>query len=310
MEGPSGGYAKALLFVSLCLIWGTTWLAIKVGLDDLPPFLSAAIRMMIAAGLLFFWKWLRGISREGGQREPHGFLFLLSFFWITLPYGFVYWGEQYVSSGLSAVLFATMPFHVATMGHFWLPGEELTARKAAGLLVGFLGVLVIFLEGTGSPAVGDIRGIIVLLLSPLAASISSILAKRRIASLHPVASNAWVMAYGTIFLFLGSLLFESDQTARFSGRAIFTLFYLGIIGTALAFSVYLYLLKAETALKMSLIAYITPVIALFVGWLVRGEVISLEIAAGSVLVFLGVHLVTRRGHVPRNGSNEVSSSYG
>jgi drug/metabolite transporter (DMT)-like permease len=288
---------NTFLFSILCLIWGTTWLAIKVGLDDLPPFLSASLRFVIASSVLFLVKRNRWFRGEEGSKDQHLFYFMISFLWITLPYGLVYWGEQYVSSGLSAIIFATMPFYVAVMGHFWITGETLTVRKVLGLLVGFSGLLVIFFDTTGEPTVYALYGLVALALSPLTAAISNVLVKRRITHIDPVSMNAYVMVYGAVFLMASSLFLEWDQPYRFSGMAIFTLFYLGIMGSALAFVLYVYLLKTETALKMSLIVYITPVIALFVGWLFREETVTVMVVVGSVLVFLGIYLVSRRDPV-------------
>jgi drug/metabolite transporter (DMT)-like permease len=284
---------RLLLYVVLCLIWGTTWLAIKVGLDDLPPFLSASIRFMIASTILFALIRARKSRTKEENGESRVFFFFLSFVWITIPYGLVYWGEQYVSSGLCSILFATMPFYVALMGHFWVAGESLNTWKVIGLVVGFLGLLAIFFETSGSPKIEAVYGFVALMLSPLVAAVSNVIVKQRISRLDVTSMNAQVMAYGAIFLFIFSLFLEWGQPIRFSGRAIFTLFYLGTLGSAFAFVVYTHLLKTETVLKMSLIVYITPVIALFVGWIFRGETITLKVLAGSALVFLGVHLVTR-----------------
>jgi drug/metabolite transporter (DMT)-like permease len=283
-----------ILFIVLCLIWGTTWLAIKIGLDDLPPFLSSALRFVVAFSVLVLVKVRRGRDRRG-EPELHRFYFFLSFFWVTIPYGLVYWGEQYVSSGLSAILFATMPFYVAFFSHVALPGERLDVRTVAGLLIGFLGLAIIFFESAHTPASGALRGIVALILSPLAAAIANVAAKRRIATLDPVTMNLWMMGYGAVFLLAISLVMERGTPVDFSRSALLTLIYLGVFGSALAFVLYTYLLKMETALKMSLIVYITPVIALFAGWFIRDETITAEIVAGSGLVFLGVYMVSRRG---------------
>jgi putative membrane protein PagO len=283
-----------LFYLLLCLIWGTTWLVIKIGLDDLPPFLAASLRFVIASSLLFAVARLKRPSGGKRQKEPHLFYFALSFCWITIPYGLVYWGEQYVASGLSAILFATMPFYVALMGHFLLVKETLTPRRVLGLLVGFLGLLVIFFGTTASPSIGAARGVIALMLSPLAAAISNVWVKRRVATLHPISMNACMMGYGAVFLFVLSLTLERGSAVSLSGKAVFSLFYLAILGSALAFALYVQLLKSETALKMSLIVYITPVIALFVGWLFRGETVTPVVALGSALVLLGVYMVTKR----------------
>lgn len=285
---------KHILYLLLCLIWGTTWLAIKVGLDDLPPFLSASIRFAIAASFLFLIVRFRRTGLGRGAKEPHRFYFAVSFFWITLPYGLVYWAEQFVSSGLSAILFATMPIYVALMGHFWLLGERLNLKKIFGLLIGFFGLLVIFFDTAASPGIGAVYGLIALMVSPVLAAVSTVLVKRRIDELDPVSMNFYVMMYGAVFLFLTSMALERGRPLHFTPSAVFTLVYLGTLGSAIAFVIYIYLLRSMTALKMSLMVYITPVIALFIGWLFRGEVITANILIGSALVFLGIYLASRR----------------
>ena len=284
-----------ILYLLLCLIWGTTWLAIKVGLDDLPPFFSASLRFVIAALLLFLVMRIKGAGERSGEKEPHRFYFAVSFLWITLPYGLVYWGEQYVSSGLSSILFATMPIYVALLGHFWLIGEGLNLKKIFGLLIGFLGLLVIFSDTADSPGFEAVYGLIALMVSPFLAALSNIMVKRRIDEVNPVSMNFYVMMYGALFLFLASLLLERGQPFHFTSSALFTLVYLGSLGSALAFVVYLHLLRSMTVLRMSLIVYITPVIALLVGWLFRGEIITADVLVGSSLVFIGSPPTSKNG---------------
>jgi len=291
-----------ILFSTLCLVWGTTWLAIKIGLDDLPPFFAAPIRFVVATSVLALVRRRRRARRGGGGAEPHLFYFLLSFCWVTLPYGLVYWAEQSVASGLSAIIFATMPLYVAILSHYVLPGGRLDRGKGAGLVVGFLGIGVIAVGGHGGVGSGSPYAIAALALSPLCAAVASVAAKRRIASLDPVSMNVWMMGYGALFFLAASLLTERGETISFSGTALLSLLYLGMIGSAFAFVLYTWLLREETALKMSLIAYITPVIALFAGWLVRSETITPGVLVGTALVFGGVYRVTRGG----GGSDEAS----
>ncbi|HEY7472154.1 MAG TPA: EamA family transporter, partial [Gemmatimonadota bacterium] len=157
---------------AISFIWGSTWLAIKIGLEAMPPFLSAGMRFTLAAGVLAGLSWVQGVPMPGSVRTHAGLLTLgvLNF---VVNYGVVYWGEQYVSSGLTAVLFATYPLFVLMIAHATLGSEEITPLKALGVVLGFAGVAVIFRSDltVDDPRTALAGGLI--LVSPLASAVTS-----------------------------------------------------------------------------------------------------------------------------------------
>lgn len=293
MERPA---IKAALAISaLILIWGSTWSVIAIGLRDTPPFTGAAVRFAIASVLLL------AIARK--QRVPLGKTRLERRLWLvnallsfTISYGVVYWGEQWVPSALAAVLFTTFPLLVALFAHWLLPGEQLTGRTVIGIVLGFGGVMWIFsddLSGLGGPTALNVAA--VMLLSPLSASLGSVLIKRWGSGVHPLSLTAVPMGICAVLLGSLAVIFEREQEVIWSARSIGAVLYLAIAGSAVTFSLYFWLLQKMPATRLSLITYGVPIVALTLGVVFLGEPISARMIGGTVMVLLGVSLALRRG---------------
>lgn len=275
-------------FLVMTTIWGTTWAVVRVGLDYIPPFTGAALRFAIGGALLLLLARWKGIplGRDRWERR---------LWWITgigsfvFGYGTIYWAEQWVPSGLAAVLFALLPIFVAWLGHFWLPNERLTWRTSLGTVAGFLGILVIFsedLDGLAGP--GAAGAAIVLLLSPLAFALTSVSAKRWGAGLHALSLSAIPMLIGAACLGVAAFLLERDIAVTWTASAVGSVLYLALFGSAVSFGLFYWMLGYWPAGRMSLIAYVTPVIAVIVGTLMLDEPLSRRLIAGSTLVLVGV----------------------
>ncbi|MBV8201416.1 MAG: DMT family transporter [Acidobacteria bacterium] len=310
----------------LTLIWGTTWAAIRVGLRGVPPFTGVALRFAIAAAALAaaargLGVSLRGAPASARQRANAGAAAsaaipaargaaaaaaaarpsspwrvwlangLLTFF---IPYGVLYWAEQWVPSGLAAVLFATSPLWVALAAHLALPAERLRAATAAGILIGFAGVAVIFsedLRALGGPRVAGAAAL--LLVSPLTSAFGVVAVKRWSDGMHPLAIVTAPMAMAAAGMGCLALAGESGRPPQLSGLPLAALLYLALIGTALAFALYFWLLGRLPATTLSLINYLTPIVALLIGSVALGEPITGRILAGSALVVGGVAVAMR-----------------
>jgi drug/metabolite transporter (DMT)-like permease len=275
------------------LIWGSTWLVIKEGLQDLPPFWSAGIRFLVAS-LVFvaLAPWLRRL--EGGESPPHWLSATMATLSFAVPYGLVYWGETVIPSGLASVLWAVFPIFVAICGHLALPGERLAARHWLGFLLGFLGVVLLFLtdlRGLGPQAVGIGA---FFMLSPLAAAIGNTVVKRHGRQISSALLNRNGLVGGTALLLAAALVLERGAELRWTGQAIFSVAYLSIAGTVVTFGLYFWLLRHAPANKLSLIAYVIPAIALTLGWTLGAEEVGLHTVAGAGLILMGVALVVRR----------------
>ena len=209
----------------------------------------------------------------------------------SLSYGVVYWAEQWVPSGLASVLFSTFPLMVAGLAHFALPGERLQLASAAGILVGFLGVLVIFSEDLA--ALGGQQAVtasIVFLLSPLAAAVANVVVKRWGKGVHPLSLTAPPMAATAVIMGVLAVIFERGRQLSFDASSVGALLYLAIAGTAVTFFLYFWLLDRMPATRLSLITYGIPVVAVTVGTLGLGEPFTGRMFMGSGLVLVGVSL--------------------
>jgi drug/metabolite transporter (DMT)-like permease len=290
------------LFGLLAFIWGSTWLVIKVGLADLPPFLAAGLRFALAAGVLAVVARTRRIPFPRDRRE-HVLLLGVgtTMFWAS--YGIVYWAEQYIPSGLTAVLFATHPFFTLILAHLILATERVTARKALGVAIGFLGVLLVF---RGNLTLDHPRGAtaaMVLLLSPLASAMGNVTVKRWGTHLHPFQLSILPMAYGAAALLASSLAVERGARVEWSPVAMGSVLYLAILGSVVAFVGYYTLLREVAVTTLNLMSYVYPVVAVVLGYLILGEVLDRLALAGATFVLAGIAVATwRRGAFSRRAN--------
>ena len=278
----------------LCLIWGSTWLVIREGLRDLPPFLSAGTRFAIA-GVLFLILAPLLHRREGGE-SPVTWLWVCNgVFSFAVSYGVVYYCEQTLPSGLVSLLWAVFPMMMAIASHRFLPGERLAPGRWLGFGLGFAGIAVLFrtdLDSFGGDAV--ITGAI-LLLSPLAACLGNVVFKR-----YGTETSSALLNRNGMLLAAGLLLAVSTGVERhaevvWTGRALFSVAYLAVAGTVVTFGLYFWLLRFARAHRMSLIAYVTPALALSLGWAVGDEPVSRFTLVGASLILLGIMLVVMPG---------------
>ncbi|HEU4436486.1 MAG TPA: EamA family transporter [candidate division Zixibacteria bacterium] len=275
--------------VLMCLIWGLTWIAIKIGLEDLPPLLSAGVRFVLACAILWPVVLLRNLPLPKKWPEIRTIL-IPGFFIYGINYALVYWGEQYIGAGLASILFSSLPFLVALFAHYMLPNEKMTFVKLTGLTCGFSGIVLVFYGGL-SFGPDSYLGMLALLGSSLSAAYANILVKRDLHATDPMLATALQMSLGA-FLLLGlGTLTESWQSFHLTPKAVGTLLYLSIFGSAVAFSLYFWALKKTEATKLSLIAFVTPLVALVGGYLILDEPITGRLAAGSILVLAGIVIV-------------------
>jgi len=276
------------VFILLTLVWGTTWAAIRVGLAGMPPFTSVAIRFAIATVILLtIAKALK--VRLGAEPHEKTLWVVNGALFFSVSYGVVYWSEQYVPSGLAAILFATFPLLVTLFAHLLLPGEPFRFRAGFGTLVAFAGIVVIFSEDLGK--IGGPKtelAAAVLLLSPLVSALSSVSIKKWGAAIHPISLAAMPMAIATVVMTVLALTFERDRPIVWSRASIGSLAYLSVFGSAMTFTLYYWLLRHVRASHVALIAYATPVIAVATGVLFLNEPLTSRVLFGGAFVIAGV----------------------
>ena len=277
----------------LILIWGTTWAAIRIGLAGLPPLTGVAVRFTIAAmvliGVAGWKKWPLG----SGARTRALWLVNATFSF-SISYGVVYWAEQWVPSGLAAVLFSTFPLFVAVMAHVWLPGERLRPISGLGIVFGFLGVLLIFSEDLSSLSGSRTRfAALVFLVSPFVSAIANVVIKRFGAGIHPMSLTAVPMAMTAGIMGALAAAVEQGRDIALDLASGMALLYLSIFGTSVTFFLYFWLLDRLPATRLSLITYGVPIVAITVGTLFLGEPFTGRMLLGTGAVLGGVVLAVR-----------------
>jgi drug/metabolite transporter (DMT)-like permease len=279
--------------VILCLIWGSSWIIIKGGLRDLPPFTSAGVRFLIAAMVMVVVAAI--LSRyEGGRRPPTWLWLVQGSLAFAISYGLVYHAETVLPSGLVSLLFGVYPMVQAVAGHYFLPGERLRTGQWLGFGVALIGLTLLFrtdLQGFGAEGVPTA---LLLLLSPFVVAIGTTLVKRFGADVSSALLNRNGMFVAAALLFVVALVFERDASVSWTVPAIGSVVYLAVVGTALSFTLFFWLLRYAPAHRLALIAYVTPVIALSLGWVVGREPITAFTLTGAGLILSGVVLVERR----------------
>jgi drug/metabolite transporter (DMT)-like permease len=285
----------------LCLIWGSTWLAIKEGLRDLPPFTSAGARFLLAAVVFSaITPLLR--RREGGAAPPFWLLAVMGLLNFTVSYGIVYWGETVIPSGLAAVLWSVFPVFVAVLSHSLLPEERLLWRHWLGFVTALAGIVLLFLTDLRGIGAGAVGAGALFLASPLVAAVGNVIIKRHGARYSSLLLNRGGLIIGALVLCLTAWIVERDAPVRWTGPAIFSIAYLAVPGTVVTFGLYYWALRFAPAYKMSLIAYVIPVVALGLGAAFGDEAVHPRTLAGTALVLLGVGLAARARTQPRSGA--------
>jgi len=286
---PVSANRKIAGFSMLCLIWGTTWLAIKIGLEGVPPFLGVGLRFLIAGSIILVIAIVRN-RKLIYSKELLRISLIIGILLFTFSYGAVYWAEQYISSGLASVLFATMPLFVALFARFILKNELLNPTRLLGMFIGIGGTGLIFSETVGISNINEIRGLIVTLISPITAAIAIVLTKKHIHKHDPFFLNGWSMLLGGLVTLSIHFAYGSSYPIVWNTASVGALFYLTLVGSAHAFGIYFWMLQHTEATTVSFVTVISPVIAVFIGAIVLSESLTGLQIVGSILVLSGVLL--------------------
>jgi drug/metabolite transporter (DMT)-like permease len=279
-----------IIWAVLAFVWGSTWLFIKVGLEDLPPFTFVGLRFVIALVPLVLFMGLSGVKlpRAGADWRLLGLTGFLTF---AAGYGLVFWGEQYLSSGLTAVLFTTYPLFGLFIAHFLLPAEPLTARRVAGALLGIAGVAVIFADQFAGQGATALWGALAVLTSSAGGALSGVLIKKRGGHLDPVVVTTVQMALGGLPLLAVGLLTErSVLEIAWTPKALFSLFYLALVGTSLAFVLWYRLMRATQVTRAQIMPVLNTLVAVLLGTWVLHERYGIRGLIGAAAVLCGVTL--------------------
>ena len=281
------------VFVGMCLIWGSTFVALKTGLEETPPLLGVALRNLLASLILFliiYWCKLP-IPFDRLARRQYITVGLLDFF---LSYSLTYSGTQYIYSNISALLWASIPITTALVAHFALPSERLTFTKGLGILVGFGGVVLIFVGYGFGKSENLLLGMALVMGAVLAATWPSVYLKRRAARANPIVLTAVTTGIGGLTTLLASFTVESPSQMIWSPLNIGIIFFLAVFGTVLAWVSFFYLLQHMDVVKLSFVGFSAPVIAMFMGMIVLDELLPSTVFLGAFLVLFGIFLTDAR----------------
>lgn len=293
-----------LAFAIIYFVWGLTFLAIRVGVREVPPFLFASMRFLVAGLVLCGWMIAQGEPRPSGRQWMSAFLLASLIF--VLDYGLLFWAERRVPSGIAAVMLGTIPAFMALSEIFILRTQKLTARLALALLIGMGGVAVLMspsLKLGGTPI--DRAGAVALIVAAMSWSVASALTRKL--PLPPskvMSSGAQMLAGGVLLAVTAASLgeFHDFRPRTVSREAWMSLLYLIVAGSVIAFTAYVWLIHHESPTKVGTYAYVNPVVAVLAGYFLGGEELGLRAILGILSVLISVVLITTARAMKQSGA--------
>jgi drug/metabolite transporter (DMT)-like permease len=281
-------------WVTLCIVWSSTWLAIKIGLRDLPPISFVAIRFLIAIVVLLAVSIGR-VRLLPLRRKDYVVLAFTGILMFAVNYTLLFWAELHVSSGLAAVLQATIPIFGMIFAHWMLPDEPLRLEKLAGAIIALGGVALICARLLGFHGPLAFWGGVGVVIGAASAAFANVLVKARSIQLAPAMLAAWQMIFGIApLLVLGFAVDGNPARFHWTVMALFCLLYLAVIGSALTFLLLYWLLPRLTVAQLQSISLITPPGAVMLGWLLGGETFPVSSLLGTGFVLTGVWMIFRK----------------
>src|SRR5579864_1518652 len=282
-----------LAFAIIYFVWGSTFLAIRVGVREVPPLVLAAMRFSVAGAVLYGWMLARG-ERSPTARQ-WGSASLLGIVIFVFDYGLLFWAEQRVPSGIAAVVMATIPAFIAVAEIFVLRTQELTLRLTLALLIGIAGVAVLMsrsLNLGGAPV--DRKGAMALIFASISWSVATVIARKLPLPTSKVMSSGAQMLAGGVFLTLAAAAlgeFGNFHPSAISLGAWLSLLYLVVAGSIIGFTAYVWLIHHESPTKVGTYAYVNPVVAVLVGYLLGGEALGTRTILGTLFILISVIVI-------------------
>jgi drug/metabolite transporter (DMT)-like permease len=283
-----------LAFAIIYFVWGSTFLAIRVGVHEVPPLLFAAMRFLVAGVVLFFWMIAKGERLPSARQWVSAIV--LAFLIFVLDYGLLFWAERRVPSGIAAVMMATIPVFIALSEIVILRTQRLSVRLALALLIGIGGVVVLMSRSLnlGGAAI-DTIGALALIGGSISWSVASVLTRKLPLPASKVMSSGSQMLAGGVMLTLAAAAwgeFRDFHPGDVSRAAWFSLFYLIVFGSIIGFTAYVWLIHHESPTKVGTYAYVNPVVAVVVGYFLGGESLGPRTILGTLFVLISVVVIT------------------
>ncbi|MCL6493906.1 MAG: EamA family transporter [Ignavibacterium sp.] len=299
-ENKFKGYAA---WISVCIVWGTTYLAIRIGVAHIPPMLFAGMRWIVAG--IIFVSVLRLSNKKFPKFSDLKHIAVMGLLMLGFGNGLVVTGEQYISSGLAALLITTVPFWIVGFDSIASKKSVLNKYIALGLLLGLLGVTAIFGDNWRDLLNRDyFIGVLSILGAVVAWSLGSVYSKHKKISIHPLMSAAVQMLVAGFAQALHGILLGELSQVKFSQEGILSLSYLIIFGSILGYGSYIYAIEHLPLSLVSTYAYINPIIAVFLGWLVLDEKLNLYMILAAILIIAGIMLVKKGSEINISGKTK------
>jgi drug/metabolite transporter (DMT)-like permease len=287
----SGDGMAILAYILVSFFWGSTYMAIKIGVEDMPPMFFAGVRFLIAGLIMIVFSFIRGYAFPAGKSE-FSRLSLIGLFMLLGGNGLVVFAEQWVDSGVASLIMATIPIFAGVLEHFFIRTTRLTFKALSGLLLGFFGVYFLLVPAEHGISI-DIPGILVLLSASFLWSTGTVLSKTFKGNSSIVSNIGIQMFAGGVGLMLVSAITGEFSRVRFSMNSVLAIAYLVVFGSLVAYSSYIYLLQKWPATKAGTYAYINPLVAVSLGAIFLGEKINFLMILSMVGIFLGVLIVQK-----------------
>jgi drug/metabolite transporter (DMT)-like permease len=278
-------------FALLGTIWGTSFLWIKIAVQDIGPFTLVAFRILFGLlGLLVVMRW----QRQSFPRDRQIILayLILSVFQTALPFVLISWGETHIDSAVAAILNATVPLFTIVIAHFWLHDEKITLNRLAGLIVGFVGVVILMSRDLGPAGLrGNVLGQLAVLVAAISYAVGVTFTRRNLRGKSPIVQSTMTLLFANAFLWLVTPFAERPLHLPTQPITWLALLWLGLLGSCTAYLLYFYLINTWGATRAAIVTYVFPVIGLILGIVFLDESIDARLIAGSLLVVAGIAIV-------------------
>ena len=280
-----------ILYALMCILWGFTWMYLKISLQEMPLYKGLSIRF-ISAGTIFWIIYFTKGEKVQLTKDLGRVYILFTLFNFSLCYYLTYWGTKFVFSNLGAILWSLLPLCVAFMAHFYLPDDKLTRRKFGGIIIGLIGSILLFynkdLLGQGQ----TFLGLLAILLSVILAAWPNVHLKMQKSEINPYHLNAVGMSISGLIFLIFALIFESQASIPLDNKNMFAIFFLTVPGTVVTWGIYIWLFNHLPVTQISYTAFYPPIIASVVGWFFLDESLPLIAILGSMLIIAGGYLVS------------------
>jgi len=280
-----------MLYALMCVLWGFTWMYLKISLAEMPLYTGLSIRFSIAGIIFWIMYFIKG-HKVNLTTDLKNVYLLFTFFNFSLCYYLTYWGAKYIYSNLGAIIWSLLPICVAMMAHFYLPDDRLNKKKTFGMLIGLIGTILLFYErdmlGEGQATFG----IIAILLSVVLAAWPNVYLKMQKSSINSYHLNAVGMTLSGVLFLICALIFENNAFIPMDNKNLFAIFFLTVPGTVMTWGIYIWLFNHLPVTQISYTAFYPPIIATAVGWFFLGEALPALAIIGSVLIIAGGYLVS------------------